>query len=138
MANMIDKLVFEKTGIPRLQRLVDLAALRHKLLASNIANATSPEYQRRDIDFQKELSQAMETRRVRPKVTRPEHIVSDRAAGAPQVQRLTGGTNAPEVSGVDIDKEMGELATNELNYEVGLKLISKAFSGLHTAIRGRV
>jgi flagellar basal-body rod protein FlgB len=137
MANMVDKLVFDRAGIPRLQRLVDLAAFRHKLLASNIANATSPNYQRRDVDFQGELSRAMETRRVKPQTTRPEHIVSERAAGAPKVQRLTGGTNAPELSGVDIDKEMGELATNALDYEVGTRLISKTFSGLRTAIRGR-
>jgi len=135
---MIDKLMFEQAGVPRLQRLVDLAAFRHKLLASNIANATSPGYQRRDIDFQAELSRASKTRRVQPKVTRPEHIVSERAAGAPQVRRLTGGTNAPELSEVDIDKEMGELATNELNYEAGMKLISKTFSGLRAAIRGRL
>lgn len=137
MANMIQNLIFDKVGVPRLQRLVDLAAFRHKLLASNVANATSPGYQRRDIDFQKELSQALETRRVRPKTTRPGHLISQRAAGGPKAERLTGGVNASDVSEVDIDKEMAQLAVNTLNYEIGVKLLSKTFSGLRLAIRGR-
>jgi len=136
VASMIQKLVFDKVGVPRLERMVDLAALRHKLLASNVANATSPGYQRRDIDFQKELSQAMETRQVRPKTTRPKHMVSERAAGAPKVQRLTGGVNASEVSEVDIDKEMAQLAVNTLNYEIGMEFITRTFRGLRSAIRG--
>lgn len=136
MANMIQKLVFDKVGAPRLERMVDLAAFRHKLLASNVANATSPGYQRRDIDFQQELSQALKSRRVQPKVTRAKHVVSTRAAGAPKVTRQAGGVNATDVSAVDIDKEMAQLATNTLNYEVGLRLLSKTFSGLRTAIRG--
>lgn len=136
MASVIQKLVFDKVGVPRLQRMVDLAALRHKLLASNIANATSPGYQRRDVDFQKELSQALETRQVRPKITHPKHMVSERAAGAPKVQRLTGGVNASEVSEVDVDKEMAQVAVNTLNYEIGMEFLSRTFRGLRAAIRG--
>jgi len=133
---MIQKLVFDKVGTPRLQRMVDLAAFRHKLLASNVANATSPGYQRRDIDFQQELSQALESRTVRPKTTRPGHITSERSAGAPLVTRDPGTDNSSDVSAVDIDMEMAQLATNTLNYEVGMKLLSKSFSGLRMAIRG--
>ncbi len=136
MANMIQKLVFDKVGVPRLQRMVDLATFRHKLLASNIANATSPGYQRRDIDFQKELSQALGSRAVRPKITRAKHIISGQAAGAPKVTRHAGGENATDVTGVDIDKEMAQLAMNTLNYEVSMKLLSKSFNGLRLAIRG--
>jgi flagellar basal-body rod protein FlgB len=136
MANMIQKLVFDKVGTPRLQHMVDLAAFRHKLLASNVANATSPGYQRRDIDFQQELSQALATHTVRPKTTRPGHIISERSAGAPDVVRDAGTENSSELSAVDIDMEMAQLATNTLNYEVGMKLLSKSLSGLRTAIRG--
>jgi len=137
MGNMIQNVIFNRLGVDRLERLVDLASFRHKLISSNIANATSPGYQRRDIDFQSELSEALGKGHIRPKTTNSRHIVSERAAGAPEVRRLKGGVNAPEVSEVDIDKEMGQLATNTLNYDIGIKLLSKTFSGLRTAIRGR-
>ena len=137
MANMIQKLVFDKVGVPRLEHMADLAALRHKLLASNISNATSPGYRRRDIDFQKELSEALDSKAVQTKTTRERHIVSERAAGAPKVRRLSGGANATDVSEVDIDKEMGQLATNTLNYDIAMRLLSKSFNGLRLAIRGR-
>jgi len=133
---MVQKLVFDKVGAPQLQRMVDLAAFRHKLLASNIANATSPGYQRRDIDFQQELSQALESRKIQPKTTRPGHIISERSAGAPEVGRDEGTENSSDVSAVDIDREMAQLATNTLNYEIGMKLLSKSFNGIRTAIRG--
>jgi len=83
------------------------------------------------------LSEALEKRRITPKTTSSRHIVSEHAAGAPEVRRLEGGVNAPEVSEVDIDNEMGQLAMNTLNYDIGIKLLSKTFSGLRTAIRGR-
>ncbi len=133
MANAIQKLVFDKVGVPQKQHLADLASFRHKLLASNVANATTAGYERRDINFQRELKSALDKSALRPKTTRPNHIVSERSAGAPQVQRT-----APvgDESAVDIDQEMANIATNTLSYEVGMKLLSKTFSGLRMAIRG--
>jgi len=133
---MIQKLIFDKVGMTGTERLVDMAAARHKLLASNIANATSPGYQRRDINFQSELSEAMHTRKLQPRATRPGHIVSTKTLGTPEVTRDDGGVNAPEVSSVDIDKEMAQLAVNTLNYQTGMTMISKQFKGLRTAING--
>ncbi len=136
MASMIQKLIFDKIGMTGMERMVDLAATRHKLLASNIANATSPGYQRRDINFQSELSEALHTRKLQPRTSRPGHIVSTKPLGAPEVTRDDGGANAPGVSSVDIDKEMAQLAVNTLNYETGMALISKQFKGLRKAING--
>ena len=136
MASMIQKLVFDKVGMTGMERMVDMAATRHKLLASNIANATSPGYQRRDIDFQSELSEAMHTRKVQPRATRSGHIVSTKTMGDPQVTRDDGGVNASDVSGVDMDKEMAQVAVNTLNYQTGMTIISKQFKGLRTAING--
>ncbi len=133
MANAIQKLVFDKVGIPQKQHLVDLAAFRHKLLASNVANATTSGYERRDVNFQTELSKALRTRSIRPKTTRPDHIVSDRSAGTPEVQRTAP---TADESAVDIDQEMAGIATNTLTYEVGMRLLTKTFNGLHLAIRG--
>src|SRR5437868_6288963 len=41
-----------------LERYMDLLSARQKLVASNIANADTPGYHTRDIDFQKEFRQA--------------------------------------------------------------------------------
>ncbi len=46
---MWDRVGFE------LERYMDLLSVRQKLVASNIANATTPGYKTRDIDFQFEF-----------------------------------------------------------------------------------
>ena len=85
------------------------SSTRSDLLAENIANVNTPGYKRRDIQFQDELSKALD-----------DHS----GTGADRVARVLD-TTAKEVvqsdqfyrvdqGGVDIDSEMAELAKNNL------------------------
>src|ERR1035441_6112858 len=62
--SMLDRLAGQ------LERYMDLLSARQKLVASNIANADTPGYQTRDIDFQSEFQSAL--------------------GGAPQTVEVTG------------------------------------------------
>ncbi len=44
----------------QIERYMDLLSSRQKLVAANIANADTPGYHTRDIDFQREFQQAAE------------------------------------------------------------------------------
>ena len=88
-----------------LERAVAGAGMRQATLAGNIANANTPGYQRRDVDFHSALSAAMQDGR-----------------GAVQQVSFTPATDRSSVmradgNGVDIDVESANMASNALEYE---------------------
>lgn len=111
-------------------------ARRSEVLASNIANADTPDYKARDFDFQKVLQN--ETRsNVRMKTTAAAHIQphggvvapSEMAYRVPNQASLDGNT-------VDTQTEHSEYAANALQYQASLSFINGAVSSLRKAIRG--
>jgi len=54
-ANIVFNSVIAKTGLPTLKRVLDLSSLRQKVTAGNIANAQTPGYRPREVDFEGEL-----------------------------------------------------------------------------------
>jgi flagellar basal-body rod protein FlgB len=118
------------------QRALDLRAQRQQVLASNIANADTPNYKARDLDFRVAMETAL-------KPGAGAMARSDRAhlSGA----AITGGgallyrqTVQASVDGnsVDIDIERAQFADNALRYEANLMFISGQIRGLLSAIQG--
>lgn len=91
-----------------LERAISGASMRHSALASNLANANTPGYQRVDVDFHGALSAAMGDRhRLEQTSFAP---VIDTAAG---VVRADGST-------VDVDSESARLAANALEHSAAV------------------
>ena len=135
MANVIDKTVWNKIGLENYNKYLDLAAQRHKLIAGNIANSTTPDYVARDFDFDKEINQAMGQGDVLPmKTTSPMHIAN---TGTEQSVKIIehGPESADDLNGVDIDKETTNLAVNQMRYTIGAHLLQKKLSALRSAIK---
>lgn len=118
----------------------DALVLRERrggILASNIANAATPHFKARDMDFAAALKQA--TGGGDLQVTHADHIPLAQAAGGgadgglgyrvPVNPSLDGNT-------VDIATEQMEFAENSLRYQASLTLLNRRISGLMTAIRG--
>jgi len=138
MSNIINKAIIQKTSIPVLKRMLDLSSLRHKLIASNVANVTTPGYKSKSIDFDAELRKAIKPERMQVSTTHPKHIPlrsSKQSSPKVNVARETDESNG--VNSVDIDREMGDLAQNQLVYELAAKLAGNKFRALKSAIRGR-
>ena len=117
-----------------------LRAYRSQLLASNIANADTPNYKAVDIDFQKELQQAS-TRigdAFQMKVDDPRHIqgVSGSAYGTRVMYR---DVVQPSIDGntVNMDTERAQFTENALHYETTLRVMSSQMRTLMTAIKGQ-
>src|SRR3954463_12743500 len=80
-----------------LERYMDLLSARQKLVASNIANADTPGFKTRDIDFQSEFRNAMDA-------TRPH------AANVSGLKTKNDGNN------VSLDRESRLLAENSIRF----------------------
>ena len=55
----MDKPFFEDAGMVRMERFMDLAVRRQKLISSNLSNVDTPGYKTVDIDFEQELQSQM-------------------------------------------------------------------------------
>jgi flagellar basal-body rod protein FlgB len=135
MANPIDNaLKFHAEAL-------NLRAFRQELLAANIANADTPGYQARDIDFRKSLQDAIAGREPTVQLARTArgHIApsagSAADAGTPPLYRtvvqasLDGNT-------VDMDVERAQFAENAIRYEANLTFINGQLKTLLAAIQG--
>ena len=132
-----DYLRFNETAL-------SLRSQRQQLLASNIANADTPNYKARDIDFTAALQGAL-ARNTPPagvlKATSPNHMGG--AAGNPDI--LPNGTpvqyrgtvqGAVDGNTVDMDVERNQFTDNAIRYEAGISLINSQIRGLMAAIQG--
>ena len=116
--------LFDTTQLA-LQRAVAGAGMRQATLAGNIANANTPGYQRRDVDFHKTLSAAMDA----------GSSAVERVGFSPQTVR--GGTMRADGNSVDIDTESAAMASNALEYEALVSVSRGRIDVLESAIGSR-
>lgn len=113
-----------------------LRANRAELLAANIANADTPNYKARDIDFRKTLSM-VKTGSSDMKLTNGKHIDSsgNSKMGAEILYRIP---SQPSLDGntVDLQTERSAFLENSMMYQASLRFVNGKISGLMTAIRG--
>lgn len=112
---------------------------RTELLATNLANADTPNYKARDIDFASALRAAESAKESAPvRTTNARHlpVVGDEVGEGtvmyrtPQQASLDGNT-------VDTQVEQAEFARNALHYQASLMFVEKRIRGLMTAIKGQ-
>jgi flagellar basal-body rod protein FlgB len=115
-----------------------IRAQRGEVLASNIANADTPNYKARDIDFKNALAQATagQSSPEGLKTTHSNHISGTApSAGSETLYRIP---LQPSLDGntVDTQLEKTAYAENSLQYQTTLNILSRKFGGLLGAIRG--
>lgn len=105
-------------------KALELLSQRQRVLAGNIANADTPGYKARDIDFASALAQA----RAQP--------ASVPAAQAPLLFRQA---DQPGIDGntVDLDRERANFADNAMRYEATLRFINSNVKTMLSAITGQ-
>jgi flagellar basal-body rod protein FlgB len=116
-----------------------LRAERQRLIASNIANADTPGYVARDLNFAQALKEA--TGAAQPAgamaVSQPGHIAG--SAGARAEANLLYATPSQtnlDRNTVDMDRERANFADNSVKYEATLRFINGGVRTMLDAIRG--
>lgn len=138
MADVLQKALFDSGMIPAYSKLADLSSTRHKLVASNIANVNTQGYQKKEIEFDKELKKALGKPKIAANITDPRHIpLGNTPGGPPKVKQIKSTDNSTGINSVDIDQEMAELAQNQMVFDFGAEMLAKKFKALKSAIRGR-
>lgn len=120
---------------------------RQQVLASNIANADTPNYHARDIDFKAALQVALADSKPginRLSLTDAEHKPEAGINGEDGVEMVAGvpllyrkmHQGSVDNNTVDMDVERNQFADNALRYEAGVSIISNQIKNLLAVIQG--
>lgn len=135
---MIKNIVFDKSGFPLLEKFLDISSLKHKLISGNIANVSTPGFKSSDVDFHGELRKAVGSKnRVRVTLTHPAHIQSHRSSGSSPEILVNKSKESNGINNVNIDKEMANLAQNQIYYNIGARILANKITALRSAIKSK-
>lgn len=135
---MLDKI---GQSISFYKEALNLRAVRHSVLASNLANAQTPGYKARDIDFNAELSRVMQKGRqgagggLEMAATQPGHLSGKRvnmqmSLGQPSLLYRQPTQVKPDGNSVDMDMERTRFLENSIRYQSTLQVIGSKFASI--------
>lgn len=112
---------------------------RAETLARNLANADTPGFKARDLDFREALRAAGDPGTVQLATTRAGHLGGAGSAGAAEGSLKFRTPLAPSLDGntVDVQVEQAAFAENAVRYQATLTFINSRLRGLMTAITGQ-
>lgn len=103
--------------------------LRHSVISDNIANAETPHFKARRVDFETELGRAVEAQAT-------GIAGRDIASVQPVIYEDYQSEMGQDLNTVDMDREMAALTKNEVQYSAATRTVSKKFALLKYAIMG--
>ena len=138
--------VINEGARPILERMVQFAGQRHRLIVNNVANFDTPGFRPTDVSveaFQENLAEAVDARRARG----PDGAL--RPADTDEVEFLHDGLILhPQAIGDnilfhdgndrDLERTMQDLVENFLTFRTAAELLRNRFELINTAIRERV
>ena len=120
-----------------LKEAMDVASNRHQVITSNIANIDTPGYKARDMDFNGYMKD-FESMQEHDQAVR----VSNAREGATPIYETTSLLNYKDYeidqpsdflkqrfdgNNVDLDKEMGKMATNQGRFKLAVQFMNRKF-----------
>jgi flagellar basal-body rod protein FlgB len=111
-------------------------AQRAEVIASNIANADTPGYKARDMDFKQALAQASQKQQSGMSRTHEKHF-DVRTQGNNGVQfRMPDQADTGDGNTVDAQVERNLYLENSMQYQASLQFLTGRIKGLKKAITG--
>jgi|SRR5690625_431945 len=126
--------IFDHT-LNTLEHALDFSTERNKTIVNNIANVDTPNYKSQDVVFKDVLHNTL--KQLEAKRTHPQHLpfTSNNSANYSTVTNHNTLYNHNQ-NNVDIDKEMANLAKNQIYYRSLVDRMNGKFNTLQTVIRG--
>jgi len=135
------------SGLDFQSKALVLRAERQRVIASNIANADTPGYVGRDLNFKDAMSNAMgrglstgQSATAGTASTHPRHMALSGGAGVGSASTLAyTAQTQPSLDGnsVDLDRERANFVDNAVRYEATLRFINGHAKTLLSAIQGQ-
>jgi flagellar basal-body rod protein FlgB len=140
LANLTSSLDFHSKALV-------LRAERQRVIASNIANADTPGYAGRDINFKEAMNaatgtsaQSLTASTSSDGTSNPRHIAlqaSTASLGSTALRYTTQSQPAMDGNSVDMDRERANFVDNSVRYEATLRFINGQSKTILSAIQGQ-
>lgn len=105
-------------NVKLLQSFLNYCSDRSKVINQNIANTTTPDYKRHDVDFKAYFDSQLNESNSKSEAMKSNSVIKE---------------NKP----VTIEEEMAELAKNTINFKFASKRISSHYKNLQSVIKSR-
>jgi flagellar basal-body rod protein FlgB len=129
--------MFDKTT-SALSTALNMRLLKHNITSSNIANAETPHYHAKKLDFEEALSRAIDSDGLRAMNTSHGdhfHVGGGSVSRVrPDIYENPEGAVNNDGNTVDLEKEMSTLAENTIMYKAALQLINKKLASIRYAV----
>ena len=110
-----------------LERVLDVSAFRHQVIATNLANVDTPGYRTRDVrQFAGEIEQAMAG----------DESPFAETSFTPVAHEIRGLLERPDGNNVSVERESLLLAQNQLRFTVAVAFLKSEFHTMSSAING--
>lgn len=127
---MIDP-IFQTDNYQLARKLLDAATLRHEAIATNIANAETPGYQR--LDVSRDFAEQLKAQLAAGDLAKTADGIKPQLAVDPNAR-----TMRPDGNTVEIERELLAMNRNAVEYEYLTDVVSNNLKQLKMAITGRV
>lgn len=114
--------------------VLNLRSQNQKLISANLANADTPGYHAKQLDFRKALQQAT-TGRVRLKTNQTRQFSRPVGAGGSAVMYERGGNASLDGNDVSVDKEQMNAVQNALQDKSAMRFASQYIRNMQAAIK---
>ncbi|WP_298444935.1 flagellar basal body rod protein FlgB [uncultured Ferrimonas sp.] len=118
------------------QHSLGVRAERAEVLSGNIANADTPGYKARDIDFETALKNAKSSQSMSLSRSHENHFAAQSSLAEDALYRVPLQPDSGDGNTVDLQQERNQFMQNSLEYQASLEFLSSKFGGLKKAIRG--
>ncbi len=113
-------------SINMLEKMLDVSAIKHKVIANNIANINTPGYKRMEVSFADQLEKVIKNTSMNKFDTlQPKIVIAEKGGDA---------TVRNDGNNVDMDKEISSLMKNTLSYNTYSQLLAKKMELVKSAI----
>ena len=116
-------------------QVLALRMKRMNLLTANIANADTPNYKARDIDFRAAMASATASQ-ARMDTTNAGHIALSGTSAQPQIQFRRPLQESTNGNTVDAQAEHAAFMENAMRYQASIQLLDNRINGIKKAIKG--
>lgn len=124
--------LFSSPVMKNLEMALDGSALKQKTISNNLANVDTPGYKAKETVFKQEFERSLNAYR-----TNQHHFTfSTDKPSSFYVKEQGGTTMNHNGNNVDVDKEMAELAKNQLYYQTLVQRINGKFNSIKMVVKG--
>lgn len=128
----------EDRTLRALAAAINFRQMRQKLITSNIANAETPGYKAKRLDFEDALARAIDIDKQQSmNVDDPRHYNVGGGGFnnlSPEVYEDSSGIVSDDENTVDVEKEMVKMAENKMLYDAAIQLMNKKLGLMKYAV----